>query len=434
MNRHQIIIDPEFQALIPPMSADSLAQLEANIRQRGLQDRLTIWAPNGEYILVDGYHRLKILKKLDEEPDPDDDYSFLDPERYPDRESVKIWILQNQIGRRNLTLEQRTAMVAKIVILRQQQSASVSKANLKQGDLTPEVPKSVPSGTKTVRAAAKEFDVPRAPLQAAVTAIKDNQPKPTECDICQAPFEFKGAMKEHRRKAHVEEMAKRRPSLRSPVVESQEPPAAGCSIQTTPLQDSDMSPLEQRLHAVNTELKTVLESIKAGEITDVSELANIARKANELRNEAGAFNLEMARKAGAALTSLQNGSVQVADSTSRLLLQSFEQNPRTLTEFRSWFDRNGWKNLKLERNERNASLELTIFLLQPDEVQLLAETLMRKRNVVHWQRYAHGVQCGAQGDLAQHKTRNKDEVTCARCKSTREPDPFDELEAKLETV
>jgi hypothetical protein len=36
--KHPIIIDPEFSALIPPMSADSLAQLEANICEHDVLD------------------------------------------------------------------------------------------------------------------------------------------------------------------------------------------------------------------------------------------------------------------------------------------------------------------------------------------------------------------------------------------------------------
>jgi len=38
MTKHPIMFDAKFHALIPPMSAHSLAQLEANIRAEGLRD------------------------------------------------------------------------------------------------------------------------------------------------------------------------------------------------------------------------------------------------------------------------------------------------------------------------------------------------------------------------------------------------------------
>jgi ParB-like chromosome segregation protein Spo0J len=54
-----IVIDPEFESLIPPLSADEFKQLEANIQRDGCTDPLTVW--NG--ILVDGHTRYKICQK-----------------------------------------------------------------------------------------------------------------------------------------------------------------------------------------------------------------------------------------------------------------------------------------------------------------------------------------------------------------------------------
>ena len=232
MKNHPIVIDEEFRSLIPPMSADSLAQLERNIHAEGLRERLVLWRENDKSILIDGHHRYEILQKLMGESEPPS-YNHQDidlddllnanssifsnvPVALENREEVKLWILQNQIGRRNLTKEQRVEMVAKIVVLRQEQALAVSRANLKQGDAAPDVPKVVPSGKKTVRAAAKEFDVPRKPLQQAVTAIKDSQAKPTNCDICDQQFESKNAMKSHRNKQHAEVLAQQRPATNEP--------------------------------------------------------------------------------------------------------------------------------------------------------------------------------------------------------------------------
>jgi hypothetical protein len=101
----QLIIDQEFRALIPPMSADSLAQLDQNIREHGLRDKLVIWdSPNGE-ILIDGHHRYEIINRS-----PHLIAYEVEKLNFENRDEVKLWILQNQIGRRNLSDDQQIAI------------------------------------------------------------------------------------------------------------------------------------------------------------------------------------------------------------------------------------------------------------------------------------------------------------------------------------
>jgi len=176
------------------MSADERDQLKENIRQHGLLAPLLLWAgagitdgqePSDPLILIDGHHRFDILKELAQEDPKWEEWDsdklpiefHFDFVYLPDREAVKLWILEHQVGRRNLTREQRVEMVAKIVLLRQEQSAAISKANLKKGSAAPDVTVSVTSGKRTVAAAAKEFDVPREPLQAAVNVAKGKPPR-----------------------------------------------------------------------------------------------------------------------------------------------------------------------------------------------------------------------------------------------------------------
>ena len=54
-----IVIDDEFQVLIPQLSVDEFKILEENIRKDGCRDPLVVW--NG--ILVDGHNRYKICTK-----------------------------------------------------------------------------------------------------------------------------------------------------------------------------------------------------------------------------------------------------------------------------------------------------------------------------------------------------------------------------------
>jgi hypothetical protein len=218
MKNYTVTVDAEFRSLIPTMSEDSLKMLEANIREYGLQDKLTLWENKGNYILIDGHNRHDILTRLAANPDTDDyraytddDFRVLGLATLPDREAVKLWILENQVGRRNLTKEQRVEMIAQIVLLRQELTVKIKLANLRKGNVTPDaapdVTEHVSSGERTVAAVAKEFNVPRDAVQKAVTQKKDFAPIPSQCPFCQEPpFPSKGAMKKHRDAAHAAEI------------------------------------------------------------------------------------------------------------------------------------------------------------------------------------------------------------------------------------
>ena len=56
-------INPKFEQIIPPLSAEEFAQLEENILKLGkITDPIQVW--NG--VIIDGHHRHKILKKHSE--------------------------------------------------------------------------------------------------------------------------------------------------------------------------------------------------------------------------------------------------------------------------------------------------------------------------------------------------------------------------------
>jgi len=87
-----IKIDPEFQALIPPLATEERQQLEANILADGCRDPLVVW--NGT--LIDGHNRYEICTRHGLP------YSTVDRE-FESRDAVKVWMIDNQKGRRNLT-------------------------------------------------------------------------------------------------------------------------------------------------------------------------------------------------------------------------------------------------------------------------------------------------------------------------------------------
>lgn len=89
-----LTIDSEFQSLIPPLADDERAELEASLQAEGCRDALTVWA--GQGILVDGHNRYAICQAHG--------IPFEVKEReFEDRDAAKLWIIGNQLGRRNLT-------------------------------------------------------------------------------------------------------------------------------------------------------------------------------------------------------------------------------------------------------------------------------------------------------------------------------------------
>ena len=97
-------IDPEFQSQIPPLTDDEFKQLEENILKEGkLISPLIVW----NNTLVDGHNRYAILQKH-----PEIYFSTM-PLPFESREEVLAWICKNQLGRRNLTPEQKKFLVGK---------------------------------------------------------------------------------------------------------------------------------------------------------------------------------------------------------------------------------------------------------------------------------------------------------------------------------
>ena len=97
-------IDPEFKAQIPPLTQEERKQLEENILAEGeLLAPILVW--NGT--IVDGHNRYEILQSHPEIP-----CSVRDLE-LETREEVLVWICKHQLGRRNLTPEQKKFLVGK---------------------------------------------------------------------------------------------------------------------------------------------------------------------------------------------------------------------------------------------------------------------------------------------------------------------------------
>ena len=97
-------INPKFEQIIPPLSAEEFAQLEENILKLGkITDPIQVW--NG--VIIDGHHRHKILKKH-----PEIEYSTLEMPFECEAEAI-AWICCAQLGRRNINEMHRDYLLGK---------------------------------------------------------------------------------------------------------------------------------------------------------------------------------------------------------------------------------------------------------------------------------------------------------------------------------
>lgn len=94
-------IDPEFAALIPPLSPEDAAALSASIKARGCLDPLVVW----DGILLDGHNRLRLCTEYGLP------FATVKAEGITSRAEAKVYICERQVARRNLPVIDRIAVV-----------------------------------------------------------------------------------------------------------------------------------------------------------------------------------------------------------------------------------------------------------------------------------------------------------------------------------
>jgi hypothetical protein len=97
--------DPEFKALIPPLSADEYQQLETNILDEGCRDALVVW----KGLIIDGHNRYDICTKHDVAYKTTEAPIFIQT-----RDDAISWLIKNQFGRRNLSSYDRAKLALRL--------------------------------------------------------------------------------------------------------------------------------------------------------------------------------------------------------------------------------------------------------------------------------------------------------------------------------
>lgn len=97
---YDLVVDEELERVAPPLAENELEILKEDILEHGCKFPLIVWGDT----IVDGHNRYRICK--------DSGIPFaVEQMEFADKTEAKLWIVKNQLGRRNLRPFQRCEMV-----------------------------------------------------------------------------------------------------------------------------------------------------------------------------------------------------------------------------------------------------------------------------------------------------------------------------------
>ena len=151
-------IDDEFKALIPPLSDEERALLEQSLLNEGCRDALVVWHDT----LIDGHNRYELCQKHSVE--------FKTVERdFRDRNEALAWIIQNQLGRRNIADYTRGRLALRL------EDAIAAQAKANQGARTDILPTLVKSSVNTQSEVARVADLSKGTIH-KVKTVEESAP------------------------------------------------------------------------------------------------------------------------------------------------------------------------------------------------------------------------------------------------------------------
>jgi hypothetical protein len=168
----KIKIDPEIQSLIPPLKPDELAKLRDSIQKEGCRDPLVIWKENS--VLLDGHNRYAICQDLGKR------FSVREME-FPDIDHALLWVLNNQLGRRNLSNTQFKLMIGQLYELEKKVRGGDRKSETFKENQFPQN-EGIDSFGETAERLAKQYNISRSTverssdLHKALEVIRDADP------------------------------------------------------------------------------------------------------------------------------------------------------------------------------------------------------------------------------------------------------------------
>ena len=167
---NRLAVDKEFMQLIPPLLDEEYKQLEQNILAKGkCLNAILLW----DGMIVDGHNRFYICMKHGIEFEVKDMH-------FDSREEAKLWILENQLGRRNLTDAARIALaLRKEELLKRLAKERQSRAGgdkSRAGALFTKSSTTAKESINVEKSLAKEAGVGQGTLQRYAQIMKEGNP------------------------------------------------------------------------------------------------------------------------------------------------------------------------------------------------------------------------------------------------------------------
>ena len=184
-----IQVKVEFKNLIPALSAEEYAQLEANILEEGIREPIITW--NG--FIIDGHNRFSIAQRFDVE------YRTTS-KHFANEESVKEWMILNQFGRRNLSNYQRSVLALEL------EEVFSKKAKENQGKRTDIVQISAPSNTGKTRDKLSKVASVSHDTISKVKVIQEKAPEEVKAKLATGEVSINAAYKEIKKEEKKEEL------------------------------------------------------------------------------------------------------------------------------------------------------------------------------------------------------------------------------------
>lgn len=202
-------IDPEFQNKIPPLTDEEFRQLEENIMDAGeVYEAITVWNDT----IIDGHNRYKVVLMH-----PGLRWRIREM-RFEDKWEAFDWMYRNQLGRRNLTDEQRHYLLGKMYEARKHTHGFHEETQTRDADGTFRRRKNCDSGKgRTSEQIAKERGIGTRTVESAgcyakgIDAIREEEPELAEA-ILKAERKLS--------KKDVEAVGKAHPAAQKAMIES----------------------------------------------------------------------------------------------------------------------------------------------------------------------------------------------------------------------
>lgn len=122
MDTQDLLIDSEFKELIAPLSDSEFKQLSGNCVADGIRDPIIVW----NNTIIDGHNRFRIAQEHA--------LSFNVKEMsFQSRDDAKRWIIENQLGRRNISKYER----CRLALFLKDSVAAAANQRMLAGKTTP---------------------------------------------------------------------------------------------------------------------------------------------------------------------------------------------------------------------------------------------------------------------------------------------------------